>query len=276
MTTSIIKKCLFPAAGYGTRFLPATKAMPKEMLPILNKPLIQYGVEEALAAGMTEIAFVTGRGKRAIEDHFDINYEIENEIRGTAQESALEGIREIIDKCRFSYTRQLKIEGLGQAVLSGETLIGNEPFGVVLADDLCVNGDEPGVLTQMLEVYKTYKCSVVAVEEVKKEDVSKYGILAGTPNKDGLIVVDDMVEKPSPDAAPSNLGIIGRYILTPDIFELLKNIKAGLGGEIQLTDALREQAKRGQVLGYRFKGKRFDCGNVNGFVMATNYLFDHT
>ncbi len=276
MPTQLIRKCLFPAAGYGTRFLPATKAMPKEMLPILNKPLIQYGVEEALEACMMQIAFVTGRGKRAIEDHFDINYEIEHEIKGTEKEKSLDGIRNILEKCRFSYTRQLKIEGLGQAILTGETLIGNEPFGVVLADDLCIVDGEQGVLSQMLSVFKKYRCSVVAVEEVSKEDTRKYGILTGKQTEDGLIAVSDMVEKPEPDDAPSNLGIIGRYILTPDIFDILKSTKPGRGGEIQITDALREQANRGQVLGYRFKGKRFDCGSVHGFVAAVNYLYNRT
>ena len=272
MTSPLIRKCLFPAAGYGTRFLPATKAMPKEMLPILNKPLIQYGVEEALEAGMTQIAFVTGRGKRAIEDHFDINYEIEHEIEGTEQEKALEGIRQLLSSCRFSYTRQLKIEGLGQAILTGETLIGNEPFGVVLADDLCIVDAKPGVLSQMLSVFKRYHCSVIGVEEVTKEDISKYGILAGTRNEDGLIIVTDMVEKPEPENAPSNLGIIGRYILTPDIFDILRLTSPGRGGEIQITDALRQQAKRQLVLAYRIEAKRFDCGSVAGFVAATNYL----
>jgi UTP--glucose-1-phosphate uridylyltransferase len=273
MDTQIIRKCLFPAAGYGTRFLPATKAMPKEMLPILNKPLIQFGVEEAFEAGMTQIAFVTGRGKRAIEDHFDINYEIEHKIKGTAHEKALSGIRRILETCNFSYTRQLKIEGLGQAILTGETLIGNEPFGVVLADDLCIVDGGPGVLAQMLEVYEKYRCSIVAVEEVVKENISKYGILAGEIIEDGLIRVCEMVEKPTPDEAPSNLGIIGRYILTPDIFDILKSTEPGRGGEIQITDALREQAKLGRVLGFRFKAKRFDCGSVDGFVEAVNYLY---
>lgn len=276
MSIPLIRKCLFPAAGYGTRFLPATKAMPKEMLPILNKPLIQYGVEEALEAGMTEIAFVTGRGKRAIEDHFDINYEIEHEIEGTAQEKKLEGIREVIAKCRFSYTRQMRIEGLGHAILTGETLIGGEPFGVVLADDLCITGDGLGVLAQMLPIFYKYHCSVVAVEEVAKADTKKYGIIAGTPVEDGLIKIIDMVEKPDPDKAPSNLGIIGRYILTPDIFDILRSTRPGLGGEIQITDALKEQARHKAVMGYRIKARRFDCGGIDGYAAATNYVYEHT
>jgi UTP--glucose-1-phosphate uridylyltransferase len=273
-SSPIIRKCLFPAAGYGTRFLPATKAMPKEMLPILNKPLIQYGVEEALEAGIHHIAFVTGRGKRAIEDHFDINYEIENEIRGSVQEKALDGIRNIIAKCRFSYTRQLKIEGLGQAILTGEPLIGNEPFAVVLADDLCIVDKAEGVLSQMLKVFNKYHCSVVAVEEVAMSEIKKYGVLSGIECDDGVIKVNEMIEKPDPKHAPSNLGIIGRYILTPDIFDILRSTRPGRGGEIQITDALREQAICKKVLGFRIKAKRFDCGSVAGFVAATNYLFE--
>ena len=276
MNISSIQKCLFPVAGYGTRFLPVTKAMPKEMLPILNKPLIQYGVEEALEAGMTQIAFVTGRGKRAIEDHFDMNYEIEHEIEGTPTEKRLEGIRGIISQCRFSYTRQLKSEGLGHAILTGETLIGNEPFGVVLADDLCITNGTPGVLTQMLRVFDKYRCSIVAIEEVTKADTKKYGIIAGTPVEGGLIKITDMVEKPDPDNAPSNLGIIGRYILTPDIFEILRATKPGSGGEIQITDALRELARHKTVMGYRINARRFDCGGIDGYAAAMNYVYEHT
>jgi UTP--glucose-1-phosphate uridylyltransferase len=272
-SSTIIRKCLFPAAGYGTRFLPATKAMPKVMLPILNKPLIQYGVEEAMEAGIYHIAFVTGRGKRAIEDHFDINYEIENQIKGSTQENALDGIKNIIAQCRFSYTRQLKIEGLGQAILTGETLIGNEPFAVILADDLCIVNNSKGILTQMLKVYDKYHCSVVAVEEVAKSEIHKYGVLSGEKCKDGVIKVDTMIEKPDAEHAPSNLGIIGRYILTPDIFDILRSTKPGRGGEVQITDALKKQAKHEKVIGLRIKGKRFDCGSVAGFVAATNYLF---
>ena len=269
----MIKKCLFPAAGYGTRFLPATKAMPKEMLPILTKPLIQYGVEEAVEAGMDTMAIVTGRGKRAIEDHFDISYELEHQIKGTSKEHYLTEIRDVINKCTFSYTRQMQMKGLGHAILSGETLIGNEPFAVVLADDLCDNiGQCGGVLSQMMEIYKKYQCSIVAIEEVPKEDVSKYGVIAGNEIEEGLFMIKDMVEKPNPKEAPSNLAIIGRYILTPDIFEIIKNTKPGKGGEIQITDALLTQAKKGMVLAYKFNGRRFDCGSVDGFVEATNYF----
>ena len=271
----MINKCLFPAAGYGTRFLPATKATPKEMLPILTKPLIQYGVEEALEAGITTMAIVSGRGKRAIEDHFDISYELEHQIKGGSKEVLLTEIRSLIKKCTFSYTRQIEMKGLGHAILTGETLIGNEPFAVILADDLCHN-DDIGVLEQMKEVYEKYQCSVVAIEEVPMDETQKYGVIAGklVDGTDDTYRVTDMVEKPDPKDAPTNLAIIGRYILTPDIFDILRNTKAGKGGEIQITDALLEQAKQGRVIAYKFKGKRFDCGSVDGFVEATNWFYD--
>ncbi|WP_458699937.1 UTP--glucose-1-phosphate uridylyltransferase GalU [Sulfurospirillum sp. 1307] len=269
-----IRKCLFPAAGYGTRFLPATKAMPKEMLPVLTKPLIQYGVEEAIKAGCQTMAIVTGRGKRAIEDHFDISYELEHQIQGTKKEHYLNEIRDVISKCTFSYTRQIKMKGLGHAILTGETLISDEPFGVILADDLC-DGD---ILSQMVKVYEKYNCCVVAIEEVPFEETSKYGVIAGhlVDGSDDTYRVENMVEKPDPKDAPSNLAIIGRYILTPDIFEIIKETKPGIGGEIQITDALLEMAKKGKVIAYQFKGKRFDCGSIDGFVEATNYFYNKT
>ena len=270
----MIRKCLFPAAGYGTRFLPATKAIPKEMLPILTKPLLQYGVEEALSAGINTMAIVTGRGKRAIEDHFDISYELEHQIAGTPKEHYLTEIREVINQCTFLYTRQKEMKGLGHAILCGEKVIGDEPFAVILADDLCDNGDKESVLSQMVTVYKKYRCSVVAVEEVAKEETNKYGIVAGEYIEDLVVRVSDMVEKPYPKNAPSNLAIIGRYILTPDIFDILRTTKPGKGGEIQITDALMQQAKKGKVIAYKFKGKRFDCGSVEGFVEATNYFYN--
>ena len=269
----MITKCLFPAAGYGTRFLPATKAQPKEMLPILTKPLIQYGVEEALEAGMKNIAFVTGRSKRAIEDHFDVTYELEDQISGTSKESQLEGIRALIEKCTFSYTRQTHMRGLGDAILTGETLIGDKPFGVILADDLCV-GDPQGIMAQMVQVYEKYQCSIVAVEEVPLEDVGKYGIVSGKMLDGEHMRVDHMVEKPSPEDAPSNLAVIGRYILTPDIFDILRNTPPGKNGEVQLTDALQTQAANGKVIAFRFHGQRFDCGSIEGFVEATNFFFN--
>jgi UTP--glucose-1-phosphate uridylyltransferase len=268
-----IKKCLFPAAGYGTRFLPATKAIPKEMLPILTKPLLQYGVEEAREAGISTMAIVTGRGKRAIEDHFDRSYELEHQIDGTSKEILMKEIRDIVKNCTISYTRQVEMKGLGHAILTGQTLIGDEPFAVVLADDLCDNNGGASVLTQMVKLYEKYECSIVAVEEVPLKDTNKYGVVAGEFIEDGVMRVTHMVEKPEPADAPSNLAIIGRYILTPDIFDIIKEVKPGKGGEIQITDALLEQAKQGRVIAYKFDGKRFDCGSVDGFVAATNYFY---
>jgi UTP--glucose-1-phosphate uridylyltransferase len=269
----MIKKCLFPVAGYGTRFLPATKSMPKEMLPVVNKPLVQYGVEEAIAAGMTQISFITGRGKRAIADHFDISYELEHQIAGTGKEMYLGSIRDVLNKGSFAFTRQREMKGLGHAILTGETLIGEHPFGVILSDDLCVNEEGEGVMAQMAELYNQFRCSIVAIMEVPADQVHKYGVISGTGMADGLYRVDDMIEKPSVEEAPSNLAIIGRYILTPDIFDILRETKPGKNGEIQITDALREQAKKGCVMAYKFKGKRFDCGSVDGFVEATNYCY---
>lgn len=270
----MIQKCLFPAAGYGTRFLPATKAMPKEMLPILTKPLIQYGVEEAVEAGIKTMAVVTGRGKRAIEDHFDISYELEHQIKGGSKENLLTEIRSLITRCTFSYTRQVEMKGLGHAILTGETLIGNEAFAVLLADDLCTSEND-SVLKQMIEVHEKYQCSVVAIEEVPMDQTDKYGVISGNlvDSTTDTYRVTDMVEKPDPKDAPTNMAIIGRYILTPDIFSILRKTKPGKGGEIQITDALLEQAKEGKVIAYKFKGKRFDCGSVDGFVEATNYFY---
>ena len=269
----MINKCLFPAAGYGTRFLPATKAVPKEMLPILTKPLLQYAVEEALAANIKNMAIVTGRGKRSIEDHFDNAFELENQLLGTSKEHYLEDIKSIIQKATFTYVRQKAMLGLGHAILTGEPLIGNEPFAVILADDLCINRNN-SVISQMIGIYKKYKCSVIAIEEVSKNDISKYGVIKGEPidSRDDLFRVIDMIEKPSSKDAPSNLAIIGRYILTPEIFDIIKNIKPDVNGEIQITDALLAQAKQEKVLAYKFKGTRFDCGGVKGFLEATNYL----
>ncbi len=272
----MIKKCLFPAAGYGTRFLPATKAMPKEMLPIMAKPLIQYGVEEAVEAGMDIMAIITGRGKRAIEDHFDVSFELEHQIYGTPKEYLLHEIRDLINKCTFTYTRQIEMKGLGDAIYKGRVLIGDEPFAVLLADDLCTNEEGDGILAQMVKVYNKYRCSIVAVQEVPMDQVDKYGVVAGKSIDTDLIMVDTMVEKPDPKEAPSNLAIIGRYILTPDIFDLIKETKPGKGGEIQITDALMAQAKKGMVMAYKFKGRRFDCGSIDGFVEATNYFYEHS
>ena len=270
-----INKCLFPAAGYGTRFLPATKAMPKEMLPIVTKPLIQYGVEEAMEAGITDMAIVTGRGKRSLEDHFDISYELEHQIAGSDKETLLAETRAIMESCSFSYTRQVEMKGLGHAISVGAKLIGREPFAVILADDYCVT-EGPGVLAQMVALYERFGCSVVAIEEVPKDETYRYGVIEGVEEEPGIIRISNMVEKPAPEDAPSNLAVIGRYVLTPEIFNILDNTPPGKNNEIQITDALLTQAQRGNVIGYKFKGKRFDCGSVEGFIDATNYTFQKT
>ena len=246
----MIKKCLFPAAGYGTRFLPATKAIPKEMLPILTKPLLQYGVEEALAAGMDTMAIVTGRGKRSIEDHFDNAFELESQLANTSKEHYLKEIQNVIEQSTYTYIRQRQMLGLGHAILTGEPLIGNEPFAVVLADDLFTSNQDQGVLRQMTDVFNKYQCSVVAIEEVPMDQTNKYGIIAGNlvDGTDNTYRVTDMVEKPDPKDVSTNMAIIGRYILTPDIFDILRNTKPGKGGEIQITDALLIQAKQGKVI----------------------------
>ena len=269
----MIKKCLFPAAGYGTRFLPATKAVPKEMLPILTKPLLQYGIEEALSSGITTMAIITGRGKRAIEDHFDNAFELEMQLSGTSKEYYLKDIKEIIKKSVFTYVRQKQMLGLGHAILTGEPLIGDEPFAVILADDLC-DSDENGVISQLIEIYNQYKGSIVAIQEVPMDQTNKYGIITGNlvNETNDTYQVTDMIEKPESKDAPTNMAIIGRYILTPDIFDILRNTKPSKDGEIQITDALLTQAKQGKVIAYKFKGKRFDCGEIKGFVEAINYL----
>jgi len=284
----MINKCLFPAAGYGTRFLPATKAVPKEMLPILTKPLLQYGVEEALSAGITNMAIVTGRGKRAIEDHFDNSYELDSQLSGTSREHYLNEIKEIISKSTFTYVRQKHMLGLGHAILTGKPLIGEQPFGVILADDLCDSADK-SVISQMIEIYNKHQCSVVAIQEVSIHEVEKYGIISGNliDGTNDTYRVIDMIEKPKSNDLIEFFGesfenkknqrfmaIIGRYILTPDIFDILQDIKPGANGEIQLTDAIRIQAKQNKVIAYKFKGERFDCGNIEGFVGATNYFAD--
>ena len=269
-----LKRCLFPVAGYGTRFLPASKAIPKEMFPILTKPLIQYGVEEALEAGCHIMAMVTSKHKKPIEDHFDTHSDIENTIKGSSKEKLVDGLNSLIETCEFTFIRQKSMRGLGDAILTGEPLIGNEPFAVILPDDLCFN-EEKNVLAQMSELYKEYKCTILAIEEVPEDMTNRYGIIDGTliDDKDNLYQVTNMVEKPDPKDAPSNLAIIGRYILTPDIFDIIKKTKPGKNGEIQITDAIMQQAKEGRVIAYKFKGKRFDCGQVDGFVEATNFFY---
>ena len=269
----MIKKCLFPAAGYGTRFLPATKAIPKEMLPVNAKPLIQYGIEEALNAKCDTMAIVTGRGKRAIEDHFDASYELEHQLKDAKKEHFLEEINDIIARCTFTYTRQKAMRGLGDAILTGESLIGGEAFGVILADDLCINEGGDSVLAQMAELYSKYRCAIVAIQEVPHSELNKYGVIDGVEIKKGIFEIKSMVEKPEPKDAPSNLAVIGRYILTPDIFSILRYTKPDKKGEIQITDALNKQAQISRVLAYKFKGIRYDCGSVEGFVRANNELF---
>jgi len=234
---------------------------------------MQYGVEEALSAGITNMAIVTGRGKRAIEDHFDNAYELESQLSGTSKESYLKDIKAIIKKSTFTYVRQKQMLGLGHAILTGEPLIGDEPFAVVLADDLC-DYDGDGVISQMIEVYNQYQCSVIAIEEVPMNQTHKYGIIVGNlvDNSDDTYRVTDMIEKPEEQSAPSNMAIIGRYILTPDIFNILKNIEPDENGEIQITDALLVQAKQSKVIAYKFKARRFDCGGIEGYIQATNYF----
>jgi len=277
MNRTDVHTCLFPVAGYGTRFLPATKAIPKEMLPILTKPLIQYGVEEALEAGCHTMAMVTSKYKKAIEDHFDTHTDIEQSIQGSSKEALLEPLNALIEQASFTYIRQKEMKGLGHAILTGRPLVGNTPFAVILPDDLCHN-DRDGVLAQMTALYAEHPghC-IVAVEEVPQEDVSKYGIVevesfASSTTAD-LLRITNMVEKPSVEEAPSNLAIIGRYVLIPEIFDVLEQTPPGKGGEIQITDALLTLAKEGKVLAYRFQGRRFDCGSVNGFVEATNFFY---
>ena len=282
----MISTCLFPAAGFGTRFLPATKAVPKEMLPILTKPLLQYGVEEALSAGLKNMAIVTGRGKRAIEDHFDNAYELESQLTGTPKEHYLDEIKNVIEKATFTYVRQRQMLGLGHAILTGEPLVGNKPFAVILADDLCHNVDD-GVTSQLIEIYKKYKCSVIAIQEVPLSQVENYGVIFGESinNMNDTFRVTNMLEKPKPkdligsvsnginlDSAENFNAIVGRYILTPDIFDILRKIKPTKNGEIQITDALLQQAKKGKVIAYKFKGNRFDCGSVRGYLEATNHF----
>jgi len=282
----MISTCLFPAAGYGTRFLPATKAVPKEMLPILTKPLLQYGVEEALSANITNMAIVTGRGKRAIEDHFDDSFELESQLINTSKEHCLDEIKEVIEKATFSYIRQQQMLGLGHAILTGEPLIGNEPFAVILADDL-FDCSGNGVTSQLIEIYNKYQCSVIAIEEMPFTQIESYGVIYGDliDDSNDTYRVTNMFEKPkshdliefvegrvNPNNAPSFMAIAGRYILTPDIFDILKKIKPGKNGEIQITDALLSQAKKGKVIAYKFNGKRFDCGSVKGYLKATNHF----
>ena len=263
-----VRKAVFPVAGLGTRFLPATKAQPKEMLPVVDKPLIQYAVEEAYAAGIRHMIFVTGRNKRAIEDHFDTAYELENELQAANKGALLTVLRSIVpDDMLMSYVRQPRSLGLGHAVLCAEHMVGDEPFAVLLADDLMVG--TPPVLSQMVAQFEALKQSVIAVQEVPAEHTRRYGIVAGDTVRPGLIKVSRMVEKPAPDVAPSRMGVAGRYILTPAVFEQIRQQAGGVGGEIQLTDGIAGLMKTESVYAFEYSGKRYDCGSKEGFLQAT-------
>lgn len=263
-----VTKAVFPVAGLGTRFLPATKASPKEMLPVVDKPLIQYAVEEAMAAGITEMIFVTGRSKRAIEDHFDKAYELEVELEAKNKQALLEVVRSIKPShVECFYVRQPEALGLGHAVLCAEKLVGDAPFAVMLADDL-LDG-QPPVMKQMVDLYNHYHNSILGVEEISPEQSKSYGVVEGREWDEGVIKVAGIVEKPEPENAPSNLGVVGRYILTPRIFEHIRNLKPGAGGEFQLTDAIQSLLGQEQVLAYRYQGVRYDCGSKLGYLKAT-------
>jgi UTP--glucose-1-phosphate uridylyltransferase len=263
-----IRKAVFPAAGLGTRFLPATKAQPKEMLPLVDKPLIQYVVEEAINSGIEDVIIITGRGKYAIEDHFDIAFELERTLEERGKTELLEAAQQTSNLANFAYVRQKQALGLGHAVLVARHLIGDEPFAVLLGDDI-IDSEVP-CLRQMIEVSSRYGgAPVVAVQEVEGEAISRFGVIAGEEIEPNLFRVDDMVEKPRREEAPSNLAIIGRYLLTPDIFPLLEQTRAGVGGEIQITDGLRRLARQRPFYGYRFAGKRHDAGDKLGFLQAT-------
>ena len=266
----LVQKAIFPVAGLGTRFLPATKAQPKEMLPVVDKPLIQYAVEEAYAAGVREMIFVTGRHKRPIEDHFDMTYELEVALEKSQKNDLLEVVRSVKpDDMECIYVRQAQALGLGHAVLCGQRLVGDQPFAVLLADDLMVGppGGQP-VLAQMVEQYAEWRASILAVQEVPAEHTKRYGIVAGTPVNDRVMDVNRFVEKPAPEVAPSRLAVAGRYILTPGVFHEIASQPRGVGGEIQLTDGIASLLRREKVFAYRYEGKRYDCGSKDGFLEA--------
>lgn len=264
-----IRKAVFPVAGLGTRFLPATKANPKEMLPVVDKPLIQYAVEEAVAAGCTEMIFITGRNKRSIPDHFDKAYELEQELELRGKHKLLEIVRGIVpENVTCIYIRQTEALGLGHAVLRALPVIGDEPFAVILADDLIEDGAK-GCLAQMVKQFEYYNCSILGVEDVPEDKTDQYGIVKAMPMEGAISKVEGIIEKPKPNVAPSTLGVVGRYILTPRIFEFLSRTEAGSGDEIQLTDAIAELIVDEQVLAYRFEGTRYDCGCKLGYLKAT-------
>lgn len=267
-----VRKAVFPAAGLGTRFLPATKAQPKEMLPLVDKPLIQYGVEECIHSGIQNITIVTGRGKSSIEDHFDVSFELEHALESKGKKDLLATVREISDMIDVSYVRQKEALGLGHAVLRAKEMVGNEPFAVVLSDDV-IQSETPAI-RQLLDVYEFYGASVVALMEVEGDAISAYGAVDAEPvshngTKDRLYRIRNLVEKPKPSEAPSNLAIIGRYVLTPEIFASIECIEPGRGGEIQLTDALKHLLRSRPIYGFRFEGKRYDAGDKLGFLKAT-------
>ncbi len=271
MSSTLVRKAVFPVAGLGTRFLPATKASPKEMLTVVDKPLIQYAVEEAYEAGIRHMVFVTGRSKRAIEDHFDTAYELESELEAAGKQALLELVRSVQpNDMDCSYVRQPRSLGLGHAVLCAEPLVGNEPFAVLLADDLMMGEiGGPGVMAQMTTAFQKQGRSLLAVQEVPQEQTKRYGIVKGEAAGGPLLRVDKIVEKPSPEQAPSRMGVAGRYILTPAIFDLLRNQTRGAGGEIQLTDAIARLIDNEAVYAYQYSGKRYDCGSKEGFLEAT-------
>ncbi|MBD8655991.1 UTP--glucose-1-phosphate uridylyltransferase GalU [Oxalobacteraceae sp. CFBP 13730] len=267
---TLIRKAVFPVAGLGSRFLPATKAQPKEMLPIVDKPLIQYAVEEAVAAGITELIFITGRNKRAIEDHFDTAYELEAELEAAGKQKLLETVRNVIPKnVNCIYIRQSSPLGLGHAVLCARPVVGNDPFAVLLADDFMdtAAGHKP-VLAQMTDIYTYERSSILAVQDVPREQTRQYGIVSATPYRQGLELVSDIIEKPQPADAPSTLAVVGRYLLSPSIFGYLETIGKGAGGEIQLTDGIAALMQAERVLAYRYAGQRYDCGSKLGYLQA--------
>jgi len=267
---TLIRKAVFPVAGLGSRFLPATKAQPKEMLPIVDKPLIQYAVEEAVAAGITELIFITGRNKRAIEDHFDTAYELEAELEAAGKQALLETVRNVIPKnVNCIYIRQSSPLGLGHAVLCARPVVGNDPFAVLLADDFMdtAAGHKP-VLAQMTDLYTYERSSILAVQDVPREQTRQYGIVSASPYRPNLELVSDIVEKPQPADAPSTLAVVGRYVLSPSIFGYLETIGKGAGGEIQLTDGIAALMQAERVLAYRYAGQRYDCGSKLGYLQA--------
>ena len=268
---SKITKAVFPVAGMGTRFLPATKASPKEMLPVVDKPLIQYAVEEAVAAGITQMVFITGRNKRAIEDHFDKAYELETELLARNKLDMLGMVQDILPKdVSCIYVRQTEALGLGHAILCARPVVGNEPFAVILADDL-IDGNPP-VMKQMVDLYARERCSILAVQNVAPEETKSYGIVRTEPGERGMHRITGIVEKPTPEAAPSTLGVVGRYLLNHEIFDHLENVKPGAGGEIQLTDGIAAMLREQRAVAYEFQGVRYDCGSKLGYLKA-NVLF---